>query len=322
MTTATPAPASSSPQRLAPWKWALGLLGFAAVIGASIWFGLSLRDRPLAAAAPSPVGAIFLFALGVTIFAVGAGLWGVGVGTAAMTFNFGKPFFAGFRHRLWVFNFVVGMLVQTGVALVSAPVTIPLLMRVLPSHVAVPAGILGPFVVAQLLSVWLCMWAPLPRVAIGRRLRARGLPPEYLALGRRVGTSDPGRNSFRRFGLVEDDWGMLWIGPDRLVYWGDVAAWELPHGRLTAVERKADAGSSAAYFGAVHVILHFTDETGMSHRLRLHPMDGWTMTALARELDIIGARLTAWHQTPTPGWVTGPQAFPLQPALSMRSGAS
>jgi len=190
-----------------------------------------------------------------------------------------------------------------------APFLIPPLMRVLPPGAAMAVGIFAPFVVAQLLFVWLQMWAPLERVAITRRLRARGVPPEQFALGRFIGTSDPARSSFKKMGLVEEDLGMMWIGADRLVFWGDRAAWEIPHAQLVAVERSADAGSTASYFGAVHVILRYRDDAGAEHRIRLHPETDWTMTAKARALDAIAERLAMWQQTPTHGWVTAPSGF-------------
>jgi hypothetical protein len=140
-------------------------------------------------------------------------------------------------------------------------------------------------------------------------MRGRGLPDVQIAMGRIVGTSDPSRNSLKRLGLIEEDMGVMWIADDRLVYWGDAGAWEIPHGKLLAVERKADAGATSSYFGAVQVILRYLDAAGTERAVRIHSEGDWTMTAKARELDRIADRLNAWMQQPLAGWVDRPSGF-------------
>ena len=181
----------------------------------------------------------------------------------------------------------------------------------LPGQAALLSSLFAPFVAAQLVLIWIILWGPLDAIVVTRRLRARGVPPGQLAAGRIVGLSNPDRSSLRKIGLVEEDYGMLWIGDDRLVYWGDVDAWEVPHDRFIAVERKADAGSVSSYFGAVHVILRFFGPDGVERRVRVHSEGDWTQTGKARALNDIADRLTAWQEMPRAGWVTGQAAFPV-----------
>jgi hypothetical protein len=316
-TASVPAPARPSPSRkLSPVKWAAGALSFVVVIGGSIWLGYWLSGSPPGGppagqmVAAGGIGPIILFGFGLFVFLVGAAAWGVVLATGAFTFNYQRPFMSSYSTKLWLLNILVGLLIEGGFALMVAPLLIPLLLRVMPSPaVAMGVGFFAPFIFAQFLFVWLQMWGPLGRIVITRRLLARGLPREQLALGRFIGTSDPAHNTFKKFGLVEEDLGMLWIGPDRLVFWGDRDAWEIPHDQLVEVERRADAGSTASYFGAVDVILRYRDAAGAERRVRLHPETDWTMTGKARATEDIAQRLMMWQQTPTPDWVSGPSGF-------------
>jgi hypothetical protein len=111
-----------------------------------------------------------------------------------------------------------------------------------------------------------------------------------------VGVSDPLRDSFRKFSLIEEDLGVLWLAPGALSYRGDATAWDLPRESVAGFERRADAGSTSAYFGAVAVILCYRDPAGQECRLRLHASGGWTMTATATKQNELAERLTTWLQ--------------------------
>jgi hypothetical protein len=203
---------------------------------------------------------------------------------------------------------------QGGVAFMLVPILYPLLLRLsIAPQIAIMAALFVPLIAAQFVMVWINVWGPLEPIVIRRRMRGRGLPDAAVATGRIIGTSDPSRSSVRRLSLVEDDFGVLWIGDDRLVYWGDVDAWEIPHGRVLAVERKANAGSVSAYFGAVHVILHYLDAGGAERAVRLHSEGDWTQTGKARGLDQIAERLVAWIERPLAGWVDRPGGFAVTP---------
>jgi hypothetical protein len=297
------------PKRLSPLKWALGLLALVCVMVVCGGLPFLLKGPPPNAAPPTTLGAAIIAMLGVIVAALGAALYGLVLLSGCFTFNFRKPFFRGFKGRLWLANLITGLLIQTGFALVTAPFLHGFLVDLLPPQIAVAVAFFGPFVVMQLIFIWLTIWAPLEKFVINRRMRALGISPEHIAAGWHVGISNPDKSSFRKLSLVEEDIGMLWLEASRIVYFGDSQSWEIPHANLLDIERKADAGSTSSYFGAVHVILKFLDLAGAERRIRLHPEGGWTMTAKAKLLNVIAERLNAWKENPTAGWVFGRTGF-------------
>jgi hypothetical protein len=307
----TPPPLPQTPRRLSPLKWFAGVLTLVLVMISCGTLPFYLRGGAPAAVAPNPAASVIMTFLGAVMFVAGAALYGLTLLTGCFTLSFERPFFKAFGIKLWVLNLVVGLLLQMGCAFMLMPLLYPMLLRVLPGQAALLSSLFAPFVAAQLVLIWINLWGPLDPIVVTRRLRARGVPPGQLAAGRVVGLSNPDRSSLRKFGLVEEDYGMLWIGDDRLVYWGDVDAWEVPHDRFIAVERKADAGSVSSYFGAVHVILRFLGPDGAERRVRVHSEGDWTQTGKARALNDIADRLTAWQEMPRAGWVTGQAAFPV-----------
>ena len=302
--------APATPQKLSPLKWLAGILMLVAVMVTCGGFGLFVGGPPKQPVGPpNPLAGVVSSVLGVACLALGAALYGLTLLTGCFTLSFRRPFFTAFKAKLWVANLVVGLLLQLGCALMMAPWLFPLVARALPGQVAVVVAMMGPFVAAQLVFIWFNMWAPLDGIVIRRRLLARGLLPAQLEGGRLMGTSDPQRSSIKKMTLIEEDFGMLWIGADRLTFWGDEGGWEIPHGRLLAVERKADAGSTSAYFGAVHVILRHLDAAGVERLIRLHTEGDWTQTGRARALNAVAERLAAWRDRPLPGWVREPGGF-------------
>jgi hypothetical protein len=303
----------TTPRKLSPVKFVIGVLCFVAVIGGSISLGLFLRGGPpQAAPPPSFVGGALFFVLGVIVLLAGIALYAVALATACFTFDFSKPVFKAFGVKLWVTNLLVGLFVPMGLAFMAMPMLYPALLNVLPDQIALMVSMFGPFVATQLFMVWFVLWAPLPPILVGRRLRARGIADEQLASGRVVGTSDPNRNSLKKLGMIEQDVGVLWISDDKLVFWGDQAAWEIPRESVREIERKADAGAVSAYFGAVHVILRFNDPAGNEQRVRLHAEGDWTQTASAKSLNAMADRLNAWLEQPRAGWVSRPSGFAVQ----------
>ena len=291
--------ATGSTAKLSPLKWFLGIIAFFVVtIGCAalgIWLSGGPRDDG-AAAAPAPVMAVVLIVLGIAVTALGAAAYGLVVLTNAFTFNFTRPFFQTFGVKLWLANLVVGLLLQTGFAFVTAPTLMAVLRPVLPPSFLWLGAFFLPFLLAQLLLIWLTIWAPLETNIIARRLAAKGVGPDLLARGHYVGLSDPAKSSMKKMTLVEEDLGMLWVEPHALVYRGDAIDWDLPHEQVLEVQRQADAGSTSSYFGAVHVVLRIADATGRAgeRRVRLHPQGEWTMTGRARALNALGDRLESW----------------------------
>ena len=142
---------------------------------------------------------------------------------------------------------------------------------------------------------------------IRRRQEALGVAPEVQAQGLFIGVSDPSRSSWRKFGRIEDDLGILWLHPAALIYRGDANGWDLPAPGVVAVERAADSGATSSYFGASGVVLRMVDAYGRESHIRLHPQGAWTLTGQARRLNELAERLQAWKDD------AAAQAPPAQP---------
>jgi hypothetical protein len=290
--------ATGATGKLSPIKWLLGVIVFftftigCAALG--VWMSGGAGDTAAAPAAPAAALAVFLIIFGVVIAAAGAAVYALVLLTNLFTFDFSRPFFRTFGGKLWVANLITGLLLQTAFALMLAPVAMAVLTHVLPARFLWLPSFLGGFFLAQLVLIWLTIWAPLETSVIARRMAAKGIGPELLARGQYVGISDPSRSSLKKMTLVEEDMGMLWIEPHALVYRGDAVDWDLSREQVLAVERQADAGSTSTYFGAVHVVLRVADPIAGERRIRLHTEGDWTMTAKARALNDLGERLQSW----------------------------
>jgi len=289
------------PKPLSPLKWVLGVAGFVVVIVGSIMIGNALRPgggRTIVAPAASPiVSIIFLFLGGVTLIA-GVVAYVIVLTTHCFTFNFERPFFPAHRRKMWFANLFVGFLLQAGFGMMLFPTAARVLAVVLPTSILFPVSFFLPFIIAQLILIWFIIWTPLDRAMIRRRMEAQGILPEQLDAGMLMGISDPARTSFKKMTRLEDDIGVLWISQDALVYMGDQQSLRLTRGMVEEVERKADAGSTSAYFGAVHVIVRYREESGLERRVRFHPEGSWTMTAAARAQDVLAERLESWRISP------------------------
>ena len=114
-----------------------------------------------------------------------------------------------------------------------------------------------------------------------------------------AGISDPAKSGMKKFSMVEDDLGMLWLEPRTIRYLGDSQAFEIDRSQVIAVERAADKGSIAAYAGAVHMIIHWRDKAGQDKLVRLHLENYWTLGALARMLSSWG-KLEEWQRESAP----------------------
>jgi hypothetical protein len=296
--TAPPPPGGPpAPATLSPTKRFVGLATIVVVAVVCGSLGVMVH-RPSSApppiAVPSSVLSALMVIAGLVVMGLGVGAWAITVGTNAFTFRFDKPFMTTIGPKLWVCNVIIRTLVLIGFAIACAPLAVRLLAPLLPPAALLPVAFMGPFFVAQLLALVVTPFAPIERRLIARRLMALGCPPDLYPGGIPVGTSDPTKSSFRRFTIVERDMGLLWLHPGRLIYRGDREAFDLTPEQLLTIERKADAGSTSSYFGAVHVILHVAEPNGSVRKIRLHPKGNWTMPAGARALNELAERLWSW----------------------------
>ncbi|HTL31279.1 MAG TPA: hypothetical protein VL282_18750 [Tepidisphaeraceae bacterium] len=288
-------------QKLSPLKWLAGIVVFLIVLVGCAGLGLWLRPPAQSVTAtPDIFQSIAIIFIGVVLAFLGAALYGLTLLTHGFIFRFDRPIFRGLGAKLWLLNLIVGLLLASGFSFVVAPSLSTVLSRFFPTQIAAIAGFFIPFFAAQLFCIWFQIWAPLERSIITRRVLGLGILPEEVSRGVPIGISDPSKNSFKKMTLIEEDIGMLWFNPNELVYRGDSIAYNFRPLQVLAVERRADAGSTSSYFGAVHVILHYRGEDGQDYRVRFHTEGDWTLTAKARALNALADRLNSWKMTYSP----------------------
>lgn len=302
-----PAPAP----RLSPMKRMAGLAFLLVVMVACAALGLWLRGPADQSAgpvvAPDVVGTALIIALGLFMMALGVGGYAIFVATNALTFRFDKSIMPSLGMRAWLCMLVFTLLFQIGFAVACSPGIVRLVGPALPNPALLPVALFGPMLAMQCAMISITPMAPIERRLIVRRLTALGCPPAQFPGGALVGTSDASRSSFKRFPIVEQDVGMLWLMPGRLVYRGDRESFDLAPQQVATVERKADAGSAVSFFGAVHVILHVPQPDGSTRKIRLHPEGYWTAPAKSRALNDLADRLWSWKASTATDAVTAPR---------------
>ena len=279
-------------------KRLLGLGAVFVVIILSGLFGFWLRPGPIPeVVAPNPIGSVMMVGAGLVVGSLGAAFYGLCALTRCFTFRFDRPFFRVYRWKGWVLKIVCDLLFTFGFALVCAPMLFTLLYGLLPGQVVSVVGLGVPFVLAQFVTAWLTLMGPIERRLILRRMTALGMGSDRFPDGLPMGISDPARNSFKKFPLIEEDMGLLWLTPTHVSYRGDATMWDAARGDVLEIERKADAGSTSSYFGAVHVVLRIRQADGSERRIRLHPEGSWTHSGQARALELLATTLKRWQAT-------------------------
>ena len=284
------------PKKISPLKWIAGVLAFVAVVVGASALGMSLNrggEPPQQSELGGGLG-IFVMLLGGLFLLIGVVLYTLVLVSNCFISNFDRPFMPFIGKRLWTANPLVGIFLQIGGGLMLWPTVAQLAARVLPSAIVIPVTFFVPVVLLQIFFIWFSILRPLSPALIRRRLAACGISEEQMAAGIPIGISDPSKSSIKKFTIVEEDLGMLWVTLDTLIYRGDTMGFEIGRSQMIEVERKVDAGAVSAYFGAVHVILRFRDTDGTERRIRLHVESAWTMTGTARELDRLAKTIEDW----------------------------
>ncbi|MCD4846994.1 MAG: hypothetical protein K8R76_02250 [Candidatus Aegiribacteria sp.] len=222
--------------------------------------------------------------------------------TNCFTFDFSRPFFAGFKKKLYFIHIVVAFGLSLSVGLfVSVPVS-PILARLgLPEPLPFIAPLLISLIIVQLILVWVNIWTPLDRIIVRKRAAALEIDTISLEKGIFVGISDPDKSSFKKLTLVEDDVGVLRIEPAQLVYKGDTENFELKRDSILSVECNADAGSMPSYAGAVYPILRYRNTDGSESRIRFHTWGSWTLGGMSKSLKLLSLKLESWYNTSSYG---------------------
>ncbi len=284
----------SAPRRL--WGLLLFVLVVMGGIASGFWMAQQMhRGVPSPAEEQGAVPEGIYAMLGSGILFLGLVGYMLVLATNAFTFNFQQPFVGSHAAKMRLINIFVGIAILGGLAMIISPIVARLLRGIVPESMLMMVAVFVPFIALQAFTFWFDMFSPVGTNLIRKRMRAMGFSPEHIASGVPIGISDPG--STRKFGLVEDDLGMMWFTPQMLMYRGDGRWFDIQRQHLLAVERQATSRSTAAYFGAVHVVIRYVDVDGTQKALMLHPENSWTASGAARELNELARKLEEWRQT-------------------------
>ena len=284
-------------------KWKI-VAGWALIVGVTVFsviFWFNLQGRPgsegdsAEGSAPSLLHSLVLFGLGGFGLLAGAVAYLIVIQTQCFTFNFRRPVWSSAKDKIYVANILVPVIFMIGVGLLLAALVTPLLEQSgFSKDAAWLTPIIGSIVVLQLALVWVNLWAPLEKRLIARRLAAQGITPEQMQSVSFVGLSDPSRSSLKKFSMVEDDVGMLWVDAERLIYVGDKEQFDLTPEQVLAAERKVDAASTTALSGTAHLILRVRRPDGAERQIRLHTEGVWTLGQKRTAMNALAQRINEW----------------------------
>lgn len=289
-----PAGEGGRPNRLVPYL----VLAGAGVVGFAVAY--LVTPRPPAAAPPpsdglSRAGEIVVsLVLGAGLAAIAAAFALAFVSTCAFTSSYTTPVFKRIKARLFVGQIVLSALLLFALGLLlNAVLGVAFWVLGIQASSWIVSMVLS-MVAVNVALVRLHLLAPLePRLA-ARRLGAMGVPAAQVQRAQCIGISDPAESGWKKSAL-EDDIGLLWVEPERLLYRGDADSFEVARGRLLEVERTTLASSVSSYSGNRHIVLRFATDAGGERRVRLHVEGCWTPGRVVKATDQLADRLNAWR---------------------------
>jgi hypothetical protein len=282
------------------WLLMVGVIVFWVVF----WLWWNHNHVPAEEPAEAPAGGILRF-IGSLVF--GGFFLGLGVVwylaaifTGCFTFSYQRPVWRAAKTKLYFVNIVVLVLLALGVGFILAAFLGPVLVMLgLDVGLAHLLPVLLMIVGVQMVSLWVLIWSPLERQIIRKRLKAMGVTREQLHGAALVGLSNPASGFAKRFGMIEEDVGAMWVGPEVLVYRGDGEQFGIGREQLVQMERRADHRSTSVLGGLAHVILHVSLSDGSIRQIRLHTEGHWTMGGKRRAMDALADAIARWHaETP------------------------
>lgn len=297
---------SVKPKRLPLYKWFLGigflfLIIFLLLILPSILFYLRSQDASEPAIEVDESDAllfsIVLLILSLLIIGLGSGVYIILYKTNCFISNFDHLVYPKLINRFFFCNLTVICFACFGLIALGDAILFPIMTQIgLPRDLSFifPVFIILPL--SFFFMYWFNFWKPVWEKITRLRLLKKGVTGEQLANGIYMGLSNPEKSSWKKFGLIEDDLGMLWIERDKIFYVGDSISFSFTPDQLVKIERISDSGSVAAYAGVSHIILEFMSGTG-TRRVKLHVESSWTLTATARATDELAEQIAHWKES-------------------------
>ena len=268
------------------------------IFWSAFWIWRQRGRAPAMDSEPLLFHVIFWILAGGFFLVVSMGSYLLCVFTACLTFDFTRPAWSVVKGKLFVANILVPLGASLGVGFgLSAFLTPVLKATGLDAGMANILPVLGAVMLFQIAQMWVLIWAPLEKRLIERRLLAQGITAAQLQTGFFVRLSNPASGMLKRFGVIEEDMGALWVGPDLLIYWGDGESFSLTRDQVIQIERKADARSTTVLAGIAHVILHVNCLGAAQRRIRLHTEGHLTMGQKRQAMNRLADAIIRWHSS-------------------------
>lgn len=294
---------STKPKKLPLYKWFLGIgalfaiIFFLLVVPSILFYMRSQNALEPEIESNTPGALIFSLILSVLFLlfaALGFGIYMILYKKSCFISNFNIPVYPKFRNSFFLWNLLVTTFACFALIALGDAIFFPILLLFgLPHQISFIFPVFILFPLSFFFMYWFNFWNPIWKRITRLRLVQKRVTEEQSAKGFYMGISNPEKSSWKKFGLIEDDIGMLWIEKDKISYVGDSIYFSFTREQLENIERISDAGSVAAYAGVSHIILKFMTPSG-SRRIKLHMESYWTLTGLARATDELAEQIALW----------------------------
>jgi len=283
------------------------------VVVAAFWWTRHHLAAGESAAAPGGGVAFSAGSLRLGGFFLGSGLlfYLVAIVTGCFSFSFKRPVWKAAKVKLYFANIVLIVLLGLGLGFLCAAFGGPVLLRLgLDVQTARLLPVMFMIVVVQMVLLWVLLWSPLEKRIIRKRLRTAGVSRAEVHSAMLVGLSNPGSGFAKRFGMIEEDLGGLWLTPELLIYRGDGEQFGITRGQLVQMERRADHRSTSVLGGIAHVILHVSLPDGSVRPIRLHTEGHWTMGRKRAAMEALAGAIAKWHAQRQFAYIAKPLKIP------------
>jgi hypothetical protein len=274
------------------WLLMLGVILFWVVFWAWRNHAASASEEPPA----NLVHVVFSLFVGGFFLVLGVGSYLAVIFTGCFTFNYTHPVWNAVKTKQFFVNIIVTVLLALGLGFILAAFLAPVLTLLgLDAGLANMLPVLLMIAGIQVAQLWVLIWSPVEQRIITQRLAALGITPAQLQSAALIGLSNPASGLAKRFASIEEDMGAMWVGPDLLIYRGDIEQFDITREQLVQMERKADNRSTSVLGGIAHIILHVKLADGTVRQIRLHTEGHWTMGQKRKAMDALAEAIDAWH---------------------------
>jgi hypothetical protein len=278
------------------WTLVVAVIVFFAA--AALWWNHNRAASGESAATPSTTLAHSSGSLisGGVCLGVGLLFYVAAILTGCFSFSFKRSIWKAAKVKLYFANIALIVLLALGLGFSLGSFLGSVLLSLgLDAGLARLLPVMLMIVVVQIVSLWVLIWSPLERRIIRKRLRAMGVSRAELDSAALVGLSDPASGFAKRFGMIEEDLGGLWLTPELMIYRGDGEQFGATREQLVQLERRADHRSSSVLGGIAHIVLHLNLAGGSVRQIRLHTEGHWTMAGKREAMDALAGAIAQWH---------------------------